>query len=151
MGLFDTIRCEYPLPDPSHQDLEYQTKDLDRAMLHYTITADGRLVRHPWRRGEDGQRDLELLAHGEIAIYTHDDTPEKKWVEYLVRFTHGRVEWIQALTEEQERERPAAELWLLPADLLEPFWLRASLAVPAGGEAASLEAPAEPVAERLRG
>ena len=47
MGLFDTIRCDYPLPDPRLQDVEFQTKSLDCAMQRYTITADGRLLRHP--------------------------------------------------------------------------------------------------------
>ena len=32
MGLFDTVRCEYRLPNPAHQDLEFQTKDLDRLL-----------------------------------------------------------------------------------------------------------------------
>lgn len=26
MGVFDSVRCEYPLPDPSHQGIEFQTK-----------------------------------------------------------------------------------------------------------------------------
>src|SRR5262249_43383330 len=46
MGLFDTVTCEYPLPDPSHQHSEFQTKDLECLLDHYTITRDGRLVRH---------------------------------------------------------------------------------------------------------
>jgi hypothetical protein len=31
MGLFNTIRCDYPLPDPSHQQLEFQTKNWTKA------------------------------------------------------------------------------------------------------------------------
>jgi hypothetical protein len=27
MGMFDTLRCRYPLPDGFTGDLEYQTKD----------------------------------------------------------------------------------------------------------------------------
>ena len=46
MGIFDTVTCDYPLPDPRHQDLEFQTKDLEKMMGHYTITRDGRLIRH---------------------------------------------------------------------------------------------------------
>ena len=45
MGLFDTVKCEYPLPDPAHQDLEFQTKDFECLLDHYRITRDGRLVR----------------------------------------------------------------------------------------------------------
>lgn len=47
MGMFDTITCEYPLPDGyDARAVQFQTKDLDNSLLHYTITADGRLVAH---------------------------------------------------------------------------------------------------------
>ncbi len=36
MGFFNTIRCEYLLPEPRHQDLEYQSKSLGSMMVHYT-------------------------------------------------------------------------------------------------------------------
>ena len=45
MGLFDTVRCEYLLPEVRHQGLEFQTKVLEYAMDHYTIPRDGRLIR----------------------------------------------------------------------------------------------------------
>jgi len=32
MGLFDEVRSEYPLPDPAHQKLLLQTKDLGSLM-----------------------------------------------------------------------------------------------------------------------
>lgn len=46
MGLFDTIECDYPLPNPRHRDLEFQTKDLDCLMHRYSIARDGRLLKH---------------------------------------------------------------------------------------------------------
>ncbi len=46
MGMFDEIRCEYPLPDAAMQDATFQTKSFDRDMTHYTITADGQLIHH---------------------------------------------------------------------------------------------------------
>ena len=49
MGMFDEIRCEYPLPDAIVQDETFQTKSFDREMSHYTITADGRLIHHTER------------------------------------------------------------------------------------------------------
>jgi hypothetical protein len=99
MGLFDTVYCEYPLPNPAHQALDFQTKNLDCGMETYTITQDGRLVRRA-RRGVRGpDRDIEWPLHGDIRIYTslrNEDSPENRtWVEYVVRFTHGRVEWIR--------------------------------------------------------
>jgi hypothetical protein len=92
MGLFDTVHCEYPLPDARHQDLEFQTKALECALFHYTITRDGRLILHA-RQGRLGPvKDIEWPLHGDISIYTSVD---KVWIEYVVRFTDGRVEWLR--------------------------------------------------------
>jgi hypothetical protein len=33
VGLFDEVRCEFPLPDPAHQGLVFQTKDLESMMV----------------------------------------------------------------------------------------------------------------------
>lgn len=47
MGMFDYVRCEYPLPgldDPTK--IQFQTKDTDEQyMMHYRITKDGLLMR----------------------------------------------------------------------------------------------------------
>src|SRR5690349_17995411 len=98
MGLFDTIRCEYPLPEARHQGLEFQAKALECAMNHYTINGEGRLIRHPggWSSLD---RDVEWPVHGDIRIYTSDETQDPSWIEYVVRFTYGRVEWIRSLEE----------------------------------------------------
>lgn len=96
MGMFDTIHCEYPLADARHQDLEFQTKDLECLLCHYTITRDGRLLLHAkgGKRGLD--RDIEWPLHGDLRFYTSiKDSGESVWVEYGARFTHGRVEWIR--------------------------------------------------------
>ncbi len=105
MGMFDTVYCEYPLPNARHQDLEFQTKNLECALFTFTITRDGRLVRRG-RRGwgrDSPDSDVEWLLHGDIRFYTSVKTEEPSWVEYLARFTHGRVEWIRPL-EEVQRE-----------------------------------------------
>ena len=45
MGMFDYIKCEYPLPDGGPQDGEFQTKDTDAMYLEcYRITKEGRLI-----------------------------------------------------------------------------------------------------------
>jgi hypothetical protein len=43
MGMYDSIRVEMALPDIGMVEDEFQTKDLDCALDHYRITADGRL------------------------------------------------------------------------------------------------------------
>lgn len=44
MGVFDYLRCSYPLPRQGANALEYQTKDTEaQYMEHYEIRADGTL------------------------------------------------------------------------------------------------------------
>lgn len=53
MGMYDYIKCEYPLPDAHMQDALFQTKDTEAMYLeHYTITRDGKLVHHGVAYGE---------------------------------------------------------------------------------------------------
>lgn len=101
MSLLDTIRCDYPLPDPEFQKEKFQTRDLGERMNHYRITADGRLMRRSRRgflfsRNEPEADDTETLVdthhHGDIILHT--STP-KGLLVYRVRFTHGMVEWIR--------------------------------------------------------
>ncbi|HXO18625.1 MAG TPA: hypothetical protein VOA87_01745 [Thermoanaerobaculia bacterium] len=109
MGLFDTIHCEYPLPDARHQGLEFQTKDLDCALDEYTITADGRLLRHVRRGGQESDRRVEWPLHGDVSIYTHVAGEDPSWIEYVVRFTHDRVEWIRPIEEVRPKGRRDTE------------------------------------------
>lgn len=100
MGMFDTIYCQYPLPDARHQELDFQTKDLDRLLRTYTITHDGRLMLKVRRRGGEADREIEWPIHGDLRIYTSIEAAESsEWVEYVVRFNHDRVEWIRPLEE----------------------------------------------------
>jgi hypothetical protein len=110
MGLFDTVYCQYPLPDARHQDLDFQTKDLECLLDEYTITRDGRLLRHARRSGRGPERDVEWPLHGDIRIYTSVASGEERtWVEYRVRFTHGRVEWIRPADAPTPAEAPDFE------------------------------------------
>jgi hypothetical protein len=127
MGMFDYIRCEYPLPDPEYQDLDYQTKSLDRQLNSYTITEDGRLLWHyvqyeiipehqrepplsppVFREVEGSREDIEMLFHGTINFYMtypedmKDD--EYEWVEYQACFTHGKVDWVKRSKPEERWE-----------------------------------------------
>lgn len=117
MGLFDTIECDYPVPDPRHQDLEFQTKDLACLLGRHTITRDGRLIKHP--RGGLLEKDVELPIHGDIFMYDVDPEAGYGLIEYMVRFTHGRVEWIRrrkGQDESREAEPGSAPAITDPAD-----------------------------------
>jgi hypothetical protein len=124
MGLFDTIYCHYPLPNPRHQDLDFQTKDLECFLGTYTITREGRLVRHAssdW--GSRLDSEVEWRLHGDIRFYTSVKTENPSWIEYVARFTNGRVEWIRPFEEvrrDPELARPDWEPLLVPSESKEP-------------------------------
>jgi len=109
MSLFDTLQCDYPLPDLEFQHEHFQTKDLNCLLSRYLITADGRLW---WlRQGVDpfsedtppsapADKVEDRNYHGDFSFYTHAG---EERIEYRVRFTHGTVEWIRR----EEEEEPA--------------------------------------------
>lgn len=106
MGLFDTLTCDYPMPDPEFQHLNFQTKDLGSTLTRYHITVDGRLWR--LRQGVDffeenihppdpTDKVENMNYHGDFSFYTND---AKEWLKYRIRFTRGTVEWIRREGEE---------------------------------------------------
>ena len=136
MGMFDTIHCQYPLPNPRHQDLDFQTKDLECLLDTYTITQEGWLVQHAKRGWGEGRliRDVEWPLHGDLRFYTSVKTEEPSWIEYVARFTHGRVEWIRPI--EEVRQDPG---------LIRPDWLPwAEPSAPEEPETPEVEAQPQP-------
>ena len=96
MGLYDSLRCELPLPDGYDRGAlaEFQTKDLGCAMATYAITAEHRLVcTEPaglWPCGlwELAAPGTPLPFHGVLTFYDIDpDT--RAWHEYVATFTSG--------------------------------------------------------------
>lgn len=104
MGMFDELKCLYPLPDDEVQDQWFQTKNLECLMDRYTITKDGRLILHKvryelvpeeerkyygtpeWDESPLAQMlgmlrsvpvgDIDLQYHGEIIFYTSTGSHE---------------------------------------------------------------------------
>lgn len=94
MGLFDEVRCDYPLPNPEHQDLKFQTKDLENLLDEYVVTRRGRLVRET-EGGPFDQRRCHVVCpiHKDVSIYTSVEVAggDRECIEYVFRFTEGRV------------------------------------------------------------
>lgn len=127
MGVYDRIRCEYPLPDAAVQDAEFQTKSLHPQMSQYTITADGRLVHHMerWESVPEEERpaygtpewddplaqnfgavrtvpmgDVEIPLHGDIRFYASKGERANdtfKWFEYEAHFESGRLQYVKRI------------------------------------------------------
>ncbi len=112
MGLFDYVRCEYPLPGnpPIAPTDGFQTKDLACIMTCYTITNDGRLV------NEDGLDDrgdftgtIRLAWSNVVAVgpgvYTANGEDAVS-LEYQAVFVHGRLDELKEVSVKTE---PAAK------------------------------------------
>lgn len=102
MGVFDYIRCEYPIAAPP--ELEFQTKDTDEQYLEeYKIDVNGHLLLHKKERVWE-QDPSHILGgyckvtssewvqikdfRGEINFYAGDS---KVWWEYSALFKDGEL------------------------------------------------------------
>jgi hypothetical protein len=111
MGMFDKLECNMAMPGGREPGTLFQTKSLGCCMNRFTIIAEGRLIYHkrrlvsaPDREVRPGASvpkwqavpvaDIDINYHGDIQIYTEgrDGAP----MDYVVRFTHGGVEWIKS-------------------------------------------------------
>ena len=100
MSMYDDIKVLYPLPDPQHNLLSYQTKDLDCNLDQYEVRKDKSL----WLIEESGYTDEGEFMYsfsrkvdhtGAVSIYTHLDPPDgynakrAGWLEYILKFKEG--------------------------------------------------------------
>lgn len=118
MGMFDTIRCQYPLPGelpPEVASLMFQSKDLDCLLDEYELTTDGQLVVH--KRDADGAPQATCIP---VADYTgvvnmywsnvvasgpgvYTANGEDAWhLEFAVTLHSGRVVEVRAVRNDRE-------------------------------------------------
>jgi hypothetical protein len=118
MGMFDYIRCDYPLPDGWQPPGLLQTKDFDCDMVCHVITADGDLVletieySYEVPQSERPYPDATGLMkwagsicsvkscrkvqfNGWLNFYGHD--AGRIWREYNAKFTDGKIVEIVAV------------------------------------------------------
>ena len=112
MGMFDTVVCQYPLPDTGLQGHAFQTKSLDSLLEHYTITVAGRLIYHAEVREMQKDESAPLGFYMQVAELWDEDTEfhgelefhdliEGQWYEYLAYFTHGQLGKLERLTKDE--------------------------------------------------
>lgn len=122
MGMFDTLKCEYPLPGNPPRVDDFQTKCLDCVLDRYTITVDGRLIHHQVKleevKEEDRQfygderweknkmlqlcgclkavpiGDVEVCHDGELIFYDYVD---EKSFRYKAVFSQGKLQGIEMI------------------------------------------------------
>ena len=121
MGMFDEVRCRYPLPAeiPPWVDW-FQTKDLSCDMSQFEITEDGRLVQTGAFFGEtedwsDYHGDVYFytsnwsISTAQGQVYTRDGTGDNYIsLEFCVRFTDGKVSRMTLVKREEYPAPPAS-------------------------------------------
>jgi len=131
MGMFDTIKCYFPLPGAPEeiQNDSFQTKDLENLLDNYTITYEGRLIHHSmeWYSVEEKDRpyygkpewdskpifrifgclkskflgDIDTKYHGMLRMYTLSKNSET-WYEYELKFTDGTLVDVRRIMEKED-------------------------------------------------
>jgi hypothetical protein len=82
MGMYDTIWCNYPLPD-NPPSMSYQTKSLACELRRFTITHDGVLK-------DGGER---VPYSGSCHFYGRDDSGV--YHQYNAVFVDGRIQKVE--------------------------------------------------------
>ena len=121
MGMFDYLKCDYPLPEAEgrlHPECHWQTKDTPAQWMdHYHIRDDGALwhlaydietqsgvnvdspavtLAHPLRH--TNERWEPCLFLGEIRFYRFwDEVKHEGWIEYSSYFVHGQLQHIHCI------------------------------------------------------
>ena len=92
MGMFDDIKCKFPLPVAGANGLSYQTKDTPQQFLDlYEIRVDGTL----WHQ------DYDIEDHSDAAIWTREHPGQKSpegLSEFIGCMTRVNKRWEQQLT-----------------------------------------------------
>ncbi len=119
MGMYDTVVFEGGLPEGmTPSDHEFQTKSLFRMMDQFTVTNEGRLIHNTARYVEDFSQphgigrmvpveksDVDMQFHGDIVLTSYQG---ENYTHYVLRFTHGTLEWIRAAETLSEEQRMIA-------------------------------------------
>ena len=116
MGLFDYLRCKYPIPVDGANDLDYQTKDTpSQYMDSYEIREDGTLWHEAYDtedRSDPNATGLNALRGkmtrinarweqqaitGEVRFYTSRDKPPLNWIELSAYFVNGELKQLEVI------------------------------------------------------
>ncbi len=94
MGMFDYVRCEYPLPVvEGANELSYQTKDLECTLFTYVIRKDGRVYIRESSKTYDGSVVMRF--------YTTLGKDHSGWLEFEAIVIDGFLHRVQ-LVKHQE-------------------------------------------------
>ena len=96
MGMFDEVDFDYRMPDGYVSTTFYQTKDLNRTLDQYEVTAEGRLLRTDCsgHRDDDGNEIrplVDLNFDGTLNISDNDSPGRSGHHAYNLVFVKGKL------------------------------------------------------------
>jgi hypothetical protein len=130
MGMFDDVKCEYPLPDNKHNTKDFQTKSFGDGFVggfmdNYTITKEGKLIFHkcsyeavpeeerPYYGTPEWDNNPILQICGMMKPVDEENVEQEHhgviniyssigdiWYEYNIKFTDGVVESVERVYRE---------------------------------------------------
>lgn len=112
MGLYDHIKCNYPLDKKHIQNEQFQTKSLNCLMEEYEITEGGWLFKkcemvEGWDFNQLDEPEI-MKVTGEIVFYTfrtrkYEDKHKTYWYEYSAYFKGGKLKELNSQHENWNR------------------------------------------------
>jgi hypothetical protein len=110
MGMYDDLRCHYPLPVKGANERGYQTKDTPCQYLNkYEITAEG-VLRHQEWDADEGLNE-KWIGHpdfiGEIRFYDYKEGGG--WIEWSAYFVNGLLEEVHLIDDRPGARQPAEQ------------------------------------------
>lgn len=96
MGMFDEVRCHYPLPVEGANALHYQTKDTDCNLDQYEIREDGTLwlQERDWDDAKGEYANHRWVPHaltGQLCFYTFAAPKDRGWISWMAFFDEGKL------------------------------------------------------------
>lgn len=104
MGMFDYVRCDYPLPVSEDIGMQFQTKTFDAPFMeHYIITKEGRLTKPVVRYEDRSDPKAEGISalRGCMTPVPTGEVEDLDWHGYVsfgsyrIKFTDGTVSGIE--------------------------------------------------------
>jgi hypothetical protein len=128
MGMYDHLRCEYPLPAPNANDLDFQTKDTPAQWLDdYLIDKDGQLFHVEYDTEDQSDPKAEGIMRfagsmarvnerrvlvtdftGEICFYDYPGRGE--WIEFCSYFIGGKLQSVTLLEDTRAKSEGGARV-----------------------------------------
>lgn len=108
MGMFDYLRCEYPLPGTQLEFIEeFQTKDFGRTLSVISIDSDGNLDRN--YTGQVNFYGSNTVASNHAGVYTTNGE-DSEWAEYKATFIDGKLTNIKQISYERQPALSVSEM-----------------------------------------